>query len=118
MMLKLLQSLLFPLVVTISATSTAKSCRCRPSDPCWPSHAEWTSLNKTVNGNLIALRPVGAVCHGSEFNAEACHEAKLNGSSSVWRSDQPGMSIGRSRPLFCPPNIIYGSEHWIDSCRC
>lgn len=41
------------------------TCRCRsiPGDDGWPSESDWSGLNQTVNGNLIATVPIAAVCH-------------------------------------------------------
>ncbi|KAF4472924.1 FAD FMN-containing isoamyl alcohol oxidase [Fusarium albosuccineum] len=40
-------------------------------------------------GHLHAIKPVGAVCHGSTYDAEACSAARKNQYSSVWRSANP-----------------------------
>lgn len=72
--------------------SAAEHCRCRPSDPCWPSTREWTGLNHTVHGRLFALRPVGSVCHGKGYDADACANVQRNMNDSGWLSDQPGTS--------------------------
>lgn len=65
-------------------------CRCRPSDSCWPSAKERLSLNKTIHGNLVAVRPVTPVCHQPEYNAYACKVEIDSWTDSLWRSLQPG----------------------------
>lgn len=61
----------------LAATAAAKflaphkanaSCRVLPEDAAWPSSSEWTSLNSTVEGRLIASVPLGAYCHDLPFN--------------------------------------------------
>ncbi|OTB02672.1 hypothetical protein M426DRAFT_322434 [Hypoxylon sp. CI-4A] len=53
-------------------------CRTIPGDLSWPSEADWNSLNKTVDGKLIATIPIAAPCHHSApgnpdtFDQEAC----------------------------------------------
>ncbi|KAJ5691597.1 hypothetical protein N7488_012332 [Penicillium malachiteum] len=88
-------NLLFLLLVTPASLVSARCCRCRPSEPCWPSEAEWDSLNRTTNGQVLPLRPVGAVCHDPTYNSEKCKATKgWNGEqSSIWTSDHPGMLI-------------------------
>ncbi|KAF1732778.1 putative FAD-linked oxidoreductase [Beauveria bassiana] len=70
-------------------TSNAQ-CRCRPNDPCWPSQSQWASLNASVSGNLVALRPVAHVCHDPGYDAAACNASKALSESSVWRDQNPG----------------------------
>ena len=48
------------------------ACRCIPGDSCWPSSQEWTDLNATVGGRLIATVPLATECHDPNFNATAC----------------------------------------------
>lgn len=47
-------------------------CRNLPGDPGWPSAASWASLNKTLNGRLIATVPLGTPCHDPHFNQNVC----------------------------------------------
>ena len=42
---------------------TNNGCRFMPTDAGWPSAKTWTSLNKTVHGQLIATVPIAAPCH-------------------------------------------------------
>ncbi|KAF7719017.1 FAD binding, berberine domain-containing protein [Penicillium ucsense] len=83
--------LLLPLLFTaVIGSPHHNECRCRPTDKCWPSTKEWTALNKTLNGNLAAVRPAAFVCHAPDYNAEACQVVKDSWSNSVWRSSQAG----------------------------
>ncbi|KAJ7720518.1 hypothetical protein B0H16DRAFT_1386764 [Mycena metata] len=49
-----------------SATSAA-SCKCYPGDTCWPTAREWSRLNTTVGGRLIATVPRAAACHDDQW---------------------------------------------------
>ena len=51
-------------------------CKCIPEDVCWPSAWEWTQLNRTVGGRLIATEPLGKVCHYPSYDAEACAQVQ------------------------------------------
>lgn len=76
-----------------SSSGNSTACRCRPDEPCWPSDADWQSLNGTVNGQLSRVSPLGAVCHDSEYDEEAC-TALLSGGAydSSIRAAAPGRS--------------------------
>lgn len=76
--------------VAAAAASQTSHCRCRPDEPCWPSQEDWFALNKTIQGNLVAVRPVASVCHEDEYNLQACKAVTGLWSDSAWRSAQPG----------------------------
>lgn len=74
-----------------------------PSDDCWPSHSDWASLNNTVNGKLIANKPIAQPCYqGSDYNAERCEVVTANWKNSRFLEDSP---IGYSYPVIqtCSP---------------
>ena len=55
------------------------TCKNIPGDAGWPSPAEWSRLNQTVGGRLIASRPLASVCHHAPFgnyNAEECERVR------------------------------------------
>lgn len=54
------------------ADTAGDNCRCFPGDQCWPSDAEWSSLNATVGGRLIATVPLGSPCHDPYYDEEQC----------------------------------------------
>ncbi|KAJ5104156.1 hypothetical protein N7532_004685 [Penicillium argentinense] len=72
------------------AAPQAGHCRCRPHDACWPSHQQWSALNDTIEGNLVAVRPLASVCHAADYNAQACNTTTELWTNSFWRSSQPG----------------------------
>lgn len=41
----------------------SNSCRFMPGDDGWPSIDQWTQLNSSVGGQLIATVPLAAPCH-------------------------------------------------------
>ncbi|CAG7923743.1 unnamed protein product [Penicillium olsonii] len=65
-------------------------CRCRPGDQCWPSAMDWMTLNNSVDGNLIAVRPIAHVCHHPTFDENACGNLTRLARNSGWRAGQPG----------------------------
>ncbi|EPE32917.1 FAD-binding protein [Glarea lozoyensis ATCC 20868] len=75
----------------VSAKWTGKPfCRCRPNQSCWPSIDEWKSLNGSINGNLVRVKPIGAACREPDFNHDACIETLLLSRNSGWRASNPG----------------------------
>ena len=40
-----------------------ENCKCMPGDGCWPSTADWTALNSSLGGKLVATVPIGSPCH-------------------------------------------------------
>jgi len=78
---------------TAAAAAVAASspqCRCSPSEPCWPSAGTWQSLNSSIDGNLVAVRPFAYVCHDPTYNEEECQLAKRMSNESLWLSANPG----------------------------
>ncbi len=71
------------------AVSSTQYCKPVPGGTRWPSLADWTALNETVGGRLIAPTPPGAVCQPSSaaFNNESCAELLSTGwASSAWHA--------------------------------
>ncbi|KAJ5689631.1 oxidoreductase [Penicillium macrosclerotiorum] len=69
--------------------SFENTCRCRPWEPCWPTQEKWASLNSSIQGNLVRLEPVGAVCHEPKFDRYACDALQDLALDSGWRASQP-----------------------------
>ncbi|KAJ5820416.1 hypothetical protein N7474_006007 [Penicillium riverlandense] len=85
---RLFYFLLLPLVAI--AVPSVHNCRCLPNQSCWPSDHEWAALNNTLQGNLVAVRPVAAVCHEGDFDATACSAVQAQWANSTWRASEPG----------------------------
>ncbi|KAK2751088.1 hypothetical protein FQN57_000163 [Myotisia sp. PD_48] len=64
-------------------------CRCRPTEPCWPTEPQWNAFNRSVSGNLLAVKPVGAVCHDPTYNEPACWDV----SALQWTNWEFGKTI-------------------------
>ncbi|KAI2616725.1 hypothetical protein GGR54DRAFT_631514 [Hypoxylon sp. NC1633] len=75
---------ILPLIAASSASpaSSSKTCRLLPTDAAWPSRHEWSQLNDTVGGRLIATVPRASACHVPTFNADLCTELR-----DTWQSD-------------------------------
>ncbi|KAK2760032.1 hypothetical protein FQN54_002768 [Arachnomyces sp. PD_36] len=73
----------------LSAPANGSSCRCGPTDPCWPSTDDWNSFNASIGGHLQRLRPVGYVCHEPTFDEEACADVIAATVNGTWRAEQP-----------------------------
>ena len=73
-----------------------------PTDRCWPNLAQWTELNKTVSGKLIADTPLAESCYpGPAQNAEACAAIDLALTNQTYIAET---AIGLSYPTeSCPP---------------
>lgn len=52
--------------------ATTPTCKCFPGDACYPAAAEWSSLNTTVQGRLVATIPLGSPCHDPNYDEEEC----------------------------------------------
>ena len=53
-----------------------KDCKCMPSDTCWPSKEDWTALNDSLSGRLVATVPLGSPCHDPDYNEAECLSLK------------------------------------------
>lgn len=60
------------------------SCKRLPGDADWPSMKEWSQLNRTVGGRLIATVPHASVCHGETYDADMCSDLQ-----NTWQSSAP-----------------------------
>lgn len=83
-MLKMLRSILTAvaaLAAVVSAGSAlprTDSCKCAPTDTCWPSHSDWSAFNKTIGGSLIRNVPLGSPCHDPNYDATECQRLRDN----------------------------------------
>ncbi|KAK4989682.1 hypothetical protein LTR50_003006 [Elasticomyces elasticus] len=93
----------------VSHADTAQ-CKCIPSEACWPTQAEWKSLNDSVLGQLIANTPVAAVCYpGHQYSASQCATVNALWTDTTFQQNQP---LGYSYPLSvpCPPVVVSDGE--------
>ncbi|KAJ6447128.1 GTP-binding protein SAS1 [Purpureocillium lavendulum] len=61
-----------------------------PLAPCWPSRDRWNALNSSIDGNLVAVRPLAYVCKDPTFDPASCDVALAKANNSVWRASSPG----------------------------
>ncbi|KAJ0422716.1 FAD-binding domain-containing protein [Aspergillus carlsbadensis] len=93
------------LLITNHASARTAPCRCLPSDPCWPTPTAWAQFNKTLNGHLFALRPIGASCHGAEYDEARCNVVRNSTNNPLWRISEPAAyqwtnwEVGEDREL-------------------
>ncbi|KAL8704762.1 MAG: hypothetical protein Q9201_002109 [Fulgogasparrea decipioides] len=88
----------------------AKPNRNAPTDPCWPSIAEWNNLNNSVSGKLIQNVQPAAPCYpGPLQNDAACEYVDAHWTSEAF---QASTAIGLSYPTeSCPVfNISAGQQ--------
>lgn len=72
-------------------------CRNQPGDPDYPSAADWSALNDTINGHLVKVVPSAEVC-----KELGCTEAQWE--SGNFRQTIPGSmnAVGTSTWSFSP----------------
>ncbi len=68
-------------------SSSRPKCRCMPGDACWPSQAEWSALNASLEGRLSAFVDELAPCT-SDAASEEC-SATLHAADEYYVADQP-----------------------------
>ncbi|KAI1453920.1 FAD-binding domain-containing protein [Annulohypoxylon moriforme] len=67
-----MKPLIFALIRGAVAGADSLTCKYLPGDANWPSEDEWTTLNNTVGGRLIATIPLGSPCHDPTYDEELC----------------------------------------------
>jgi len=72
----------------LALAKTSPQRRVRPSDPAWPSSADWERLREAVGGNLLKVRPPFGPCE--EGSGSPCPEALQNLGNPFYLGDQPG----------------------------
>ncbi|KEY63900.1 hypothetical protein S7711_10195 [Stachybotrys chartarum IBT 7711] len=82
-------------LVAAAPTRSCASCRNIPGDPGWPTAAQWSELNATVSGRLIATNPLSHVCHDPTYDEEACNALK-----EVW--GPPAVQLAEPAEFFSP----------------
>ena len=83
--------------------------RLRPSDPYWPSAAEWQSLKSALGGNLLEVPPLLAACAGAGEDP-ACAEVLQNIRNPFYLGDQPG----ELKVEFLGPNRGFNVDYYAE----
>ena len=60
------------------SNKASASCRCMPSDTCWPTVQEWSRFNVSLGGKLIATVPLASPCHVPHYDASTCQYLQKN----------------------------------------
>ena len=84
------RALIVVTLVVVAGANAISLCYCKPGQSCWPTAANWASLNSSIGGNLVAVQPVASPCHNPNYDAAACAVVQANLHDSVYRSAQPG----------------------------
>lgn len=71
-----------------SAQTSTTTRRVRPSDPAWPSPAEWEGLDRAVGGRLVKVESPQAAC-ADQPDTPACQELLRNLRNPFFIGDQP-----------------------------
>jgi FAD/FMN-containing dehydrogenase len=71
-----------------SALTSSSSRRVRPSDPAWPSAADWAKLKQDVGGRLTKVQPLLAPCADGVGSA-ACQDVLQKLKNPYYVGDQP-----------------------------
>ncbi|KAK4148259.1 uncharacterized protein C8A04DRAFT_24060 [Dichotomopilus funicola] len=58
--------------VNITTSIGLAECKCFPGDACWPLLDDWSLLNQTVDGRLIATTPLARPCHDPNYDQAEC----------------------------------------------
>lgn len=88
-------------------------CRCLPSDPCWPTESEWSSLNASVGGRLLGFRDEMQACI-DDVQSEEC-SATLANDTAYWLADQPNGL--QNTAFFGGWNISSDHSAYVVDCR-
>jgi hypothetical protein len=71
------------------SSGTAVAGTCFAGQPCFPSASELDEFNKSVDGQLFAERPIGAVCYAKDvaYNEKECLADIPNFFNGTWIVD-------------------------------
>lgn len=83
--------LLLPMLPASLFAASAPTRRVRPTDPAWPSEADWDKLKAQVDGNLIPVEfPISAL--KNDPNGAAARQLLKNFRNPYFVADQPGLT--------------------------
>ncbi|CAI6232812.1 unnamed protein product [Periconia digitata] len=65
-------------------------CKTTPEDPDWPTEAEWSSFNNTLDGALLKPAPLASPCYeGPDYNAARCASLKSGWGNMALHANHP-----------------------------
>src|SRR5258706_12141328 len=76
---------------TSTTPTAAARCRCGPSEPCWPSQADWRRFGAGLHGKLEVPESPFAPCR-NDAAGEACAAAMRNAKNPYLLQDQSGVT--------------------------
>ncbi|KAL4747005.1 hypothetical protein BDW72DRAFT_197163 [Aspergillus terricola var. indicus] len=80
------------LLLAVTAVGTAtRECKSSPQDTTWPSVAEWSALNKSIDGTLLSTAPVASSCYpGNPFGStQNCTDVSEHWSYGAYHAAWP-----------------------------
>ncbi|KAF2422407.1 FAD-binding domain-containing protein [Tothia fuscella] len=93
-------------LLELISSVVSETCKCRPTEACWPSENDWSKLNNTISGRLIKAVPPASVCYSSHpsYNQTACTRVRSQWYSSAFHAADP-ISLGAPgwSGNSCPP---------------
>ena len=97
-----------PKAAATKAMAAARTLRrVRPTDPAWPSTADWHRLNQSVGGQLITVVALGAACVADTASA-ACVATLENLRNPFFLGDQPsGSQVSGWLDAWTPAPSVY-----------
>lgn len=69
--------------LSISNLHDSRSCKIIPGDATWPSEAEWSIFNESVDGRLIKTIPIAQSCHDPHYDESQCAYIRAQWHSST-----------------------------------
>ncbi|KAJ3956294.1 hypothetical protein N0V92_007156 [Colletotrichum tropicale] len=102
----------FVATFALTGGSLANTCKCTPSDTCWPSLSEWESFNQTISGKLIRTVPLASVCYKSEpnYNEDSCNIVLSNWTTWELHSSDPASVPSSPSLKGCEPIYSNGTS--------
>ncbi|KAI8267230.1 FAD binding domain protein [Colletotrichum sp. SAR11_239] len=96
----------------LAGGTLANTCKCTPSDTCWPSLSEWESFNQTISGKLIRTVPLASVCYKSEpnYNEDSCNTVLSNWTTWALHSSDPASVPSSPSLKGCEPIYPNGTS--------
>ncbi|KAI8216233.1 hypothetical protein K4K54_013208 [Colletotrichum sp. SAR 10_86] len=102
----------FVATFALTGGSLANTCKCTPSDTCWPSLSEWESFNQTISGKLVRTVPLASVCYKSEpnYNEDSCNIFLSNWTTWELHSSDPASVPSSPSLKGCEPIYSNGTS--------
>ena len=80
------------------------SCRCLSTDSCWPSQAQFATLQTRLSQPLITPEPLAAACYPTASPSGNCTDVQQNWFNALWRVEHPGQTQSPNWEAYVFPN--------------